>query len=262
MPPAISVSIVAAGCRTRVVQALCCSVRRSAAWACATAKAVQPLSLSSAACCSFSSVSCPPSRSAAVVLSGYSSSPSSLSSVLVSAVPTPSVSLLPRAMLLRVLAVSVNPLDVMTACGYGRSALSLARPSAVSSYPESSYPALGRDAVGVVERVGSAVWRYSRGDTLWVSRDPLAGGTFAQYIAVDGNSTRPLHSPVVHTPHPAKRAALTRCPGRVWCAVWCCCTVRVHEQCASAVLLLVRCLLRALPAIPSSLPLRGPLWCE
>ena len=115
-----------------------------------------------------------------MLLSGYSSSPSSLSTVAVSTAPTPS-SLLPRCVLLRVLAVSVNPLDVMSACGYGRSVLSL-------SPSQSSGPVLGRDAVGVVERVGSAVWRYRVGDRLWVSRDPLAGGTFAQFVAVDGNS--------------------------------------------------------------------------
>ena len=140
-----------------------------------------------------------PSHCAAVALNGYSASPASLSTtVRLTRVPVPTV-LLPREVLLRVLAVSVNPLDVLAACGYGQSVLSLST--------DGQY-GLGRDAVGVVERVGSAVWRYKAGDTLWASRDPLAKGTFAQYIAVDGRTQRTrAASAAASTSHATTRAS-------------------------------------------------------
>ena len=157
-----------------------------------------------------------PSHCAAVSLSGYSASPASLSSVRLARVAVPSA-LLPREVLLRVLAVSVNPLDVLAACGYGQSVLSL---SADGQY------GLGRDAVGVVERVGSAVWRHREGDTLWVSRDTLAGGTFAQYIAVDGRTQRTRHCPRRRSTQPRDTHCSTLC---ALALPLCCVLVSVRE---------------------------------
>jgi len=80
-----------------------------------------------------------------------------------------------RSLLVRVQHVSVNPLDVMTVKGYARSILPLATPLPC---------VLGCDAVGVVEMVGASVWDFKRGDRVWISRDPLQSGTFAERIHV------------------------------------------------------------------------------
>ena len=75
----------------------------------------------------------------------------------------------------RVHAVSVNPIDVMTRRGYGRTLIPLLSP----------YPRLvGRDGSGVVEGVGSSVWQLPVGARVWFSRDAAGDGCWAEQLNV------------------------------------------------------------------------------
>jgi len=79
----------------------------------------------------------------------------------------------PRDILIRVEAVSVNPIDTYVRGGV--IAMELPQPFI-----------LGCDAAGVVESVGAEVDRFSIGDPVWCTNQGLLGrqGTFAERIAV------------------------------------------------------------------------------
>jgi NADPH2:quinone reductase len=87
--------------------------------------------------------------------------------------------------LIKVKALSVNHVDT-----YIRSGL----------YPEDlDFPyILGRDAVGVIEKIGARVSRFKKGDAVWTTSQGRLGiqGTFAEYIAVDQDLVYPLPSGV------------------------------------------------------------------
>ena len=76
--------------------------------------------------------------------------------------------------LVRVKAVSVNPIDTYIRAGTVK--LDLPMPFVV-----------GCDLAGVVEQVGAAASRFKPGDRVWASNQGLFGrqGTFSQYAAVD-----------------------------------------------------------------------------
>lgn len=76
--------------------------------------------------------------------------------------------------LVRVKAVSVNPIDTYIRAGLVK--MDLPMPFVV-----------GCDLAGVVEEVGAAVLRFKAGDRVWASNQGLFGrqGTFSQYAAVD-----------------------------------------------------------------------------
>ena len=76
----------------------------------------------------------------------------------------------PRDVLVRVHAVSVNPVDVKQ-----RSALE----------PSDEPKILGYDAAGVVEAVGSQVTTLSVGDEVWYAGDITRAGSNAELQAVD-----------------------------------------------------------------------------
>jgi NADPH2:quinone reductase len=83
-------------------------------------------------------------------------------------IPVPE--LLPHDLLVRVAAVSVNPVDVKRRAGL----------------PESAAPTvLGYDAAGVVEAVGPAVTGYAAGDEVFYAGDITRSGSNAEYQAVD-----------------------------------------------------------------------------
>jgi zinc-binding alcohol dehydrogenase family protein len=83
-------------------------------------------------------------------------------------IPVPE--LLPHDLLVRVAAVSVNPVDVKRRAGL----------------PESAAPTvLGYDAAGVVEAVGPAVTGYAAGDEVFYAGDITRPGSNAEYQAVD-----------------------------------------------------------------------------
>jgi NADPH2:quinone reductase len=84
-------------------------------------------------------------------------------------------------LLVKVVAVAVNPVDT-----YIRSGLY----SGDLDFPY----IIGRDAVGVVEKVGSQVDGFKKGDLVWTCTQGKLGspGTFAEYIAVDQDLLYPL----------------------------------------------------------------------
>jgi NADPH2:quinone reductase len=93
--------------------------------------------------------------------------------------PKPAVE--PQDVLVRVAAVSVNPIDV-----YIRSGL----------FPlPLTYPfILGRDMAGTVEKVGAAITRFSPGDRVWCNNQGYDSrqGTFSEYVAVAEKYLYPL----------------------------------------------------------------------
>jgi NADPH2:quinone reductase len=80
----------------------------------------------------------------------------------------------PTQVLVRVGAVSVNPIDTYIRGG-------LIKPNLPQPY------ILGCDLAGVVEEVGANVKRFKRGDRVWGTNQGLQGrqGTFAEFAAVD-----------------------------------------------------------------------------
>lgn len=94
--------------------------------------------------------------------------------------------------LVRVKAVGINPLDVMHRRGYAYRLMSLPRHHAIIP---------GRDASGVVERVGSAVWNLKPGDHVWGCISPLNQGTYAQYVVANSSevSLKPKNLDWVHS---------------------------------------------------------------
>lgn len=77
--------------------------------------------------------------------------------------------------LVRVTAVSVNPIDTYIRSG------------AVAAWPLPQPFILGCDLAGVIEQVGPGATRFQIGDRVWGSCQGLLGrqGTFAEYCAVD-----------------------------------------------------------------------------
>ena len=80
----------------------------------------------------------------------------------------------PTEVLVKVVAVAVNPIDTYIRGG----AVSM-----ISHYPY----IIGCDLAGTVDRVGSEVKRFKAGDRVWGSNQGLFGrrGTFAEYASVD-----------------------------------------------------------------------------
>ena len=76
----------------------------------------------------------------------------------------------PRDVLVRVAAVSVNPVDVKVRAGLT---------------PSAEPKILGFDAAGVVDAVGSEVSTLSVGDEVWYAGDITRPGSYAEFQAVD-----------------------------------------------------------------------------
>lgn len=93
--------------------------------------------------------------------------------------PDPTVG--PTDVLVRVAAVAVNPVD--TYIRVGRVPMELPFPFII-----------GRDMVGTVEAVGSAVSRFAQGDRVWSNRQGFSGrqGTFAERLAIDETLLYPV----------------------------------------------------------------------
>ena len=86
--------------------------------------------------------------------------------------PTPEPG--PSEVLVKVGAVSVNPIDTYIRAGIAKMA---------SSFPY----IIGCDVAGTIEKCGAAVTRFKVGDRVWGSNQSLFGrqGSFAEYAAVD-----------------------------------------------------------------------------
>jgi zinc-binding alcohol dehydrogenase family protein len=75
----------------------------------------------------------------------------------------------PRDLLVRIEAISVNPVDTKLR----------------AAVPPPAPRILGWDAVGVVEEVGEAVTAFKAGDRVWYAGDITRSGSYAQYGLVD-----------------------------------------------------------------------------
>lgn len=103
----------------------------------------------------------------AYVLQSFDSAPQTLQ------VPQPEIG--DGELLVRVHAVSVNPVDLAIAGGDAREWLEYRFPVTI-----------GRDLAGVVERVGDGVSSFAPGDRVfgYIARDYAHDGSFAQYVAI------------------------------------------------------------------------------
>src|SRR3954466_904766 len=97
--------------------------------------------------------------------------------------------------LVKVSAASLNPLDVMVRDGEFKRLLRYRTPFV-----------LGHDVAGVVAGVGSAVRDFQVGDEVYARPRDLRIGTFAEYIAIDGDDVAP--KPAALTLHEAAAVPL------------------------------------------------------
>lgn len=91
--------------------------------------------------------------------------------VSIAAGPAPRAGGLLRAVRIRPLAATLNPIDVDMLHGYGRRVLA----------PSASF-VLGRDGVGVVEEVAATAMRVRRGDLVAYALDPRLRGTGSESV--------------------------------------------------------------------------------
>ena len=87
-------------------------------------------------------------------------------------------------LLIKILAISINPLDSMNVNGYNYG---------INSVVQSMPYILGRECCGVVVGVGDSILTYNHGDIVWCSIDPLSNGCFSQYVIVAPNEVS--HAP-------------------------------------------------------------------
>lgn len=113
-----------------------------------------------------------PSALLGVMKAAYINAPGPPEGIAFGNLPKPEIQ--PKQVLVKVQAVSVNPID--TYIRSGMYPMDLPKPYI-----------LGCDCAGVVEAVGSEVSRFRPGDRVWGSNQGLFGrqGTFAEYAAID-----------------------------------------------------------------------------
>jgi NADPH:quinone reductase-like Zn-dependent oxidoreductase len=80
----------------------------------------------------------------------------------------------PKEVLIRIHAASINPVDWKIRAGYMKEYIPLVLPAI-----------LGLDISGVVDSVGSEVKTFKAGDEVYAMNDPLKGGGYAEYLAVN-----------------------------------------------------------------------------
>ena len=80
--------------------------------------------------------------------------------------------------LIKVKASSVNPIDLMKREGYGKVIFEKQRKNA--------FPwILGSDFSGIIERVGSKVSNFKKGDNVWGCTSNANSGTHSEYVCID-----------------------------------------------------------------------------
>lgn len=98
----------------------------------------------------------------------------------------------PNDVMVKVLASSVNPLDIEMSRGYGNVLLSMGH--AIMSYgiDTLSYGRLpvtpGRDFVGKIVSKGNSVWNYKPGDIIWGTVTPYENGSHADHVVTSENA--------------------------------------------------------------------------
>lgn len=87
--------------------------------------------------------------------------------------------------MIKVHAVSLNPLDVAMRGGYGAKLLKLRRDPLSVMDSDSEFPLiLGRDLSGVVVDCGSGVTHFAPGDEVWAAVPPWKQGSLAEYVTL------------------------------------------------------------------------------
>lgn len=98
----------------------------------------------------------------------------------------------PNDILVRVLASSVNPLDIAMTRGYGNMLLSFSNLVMSSGIDRLSFDrlplTLGRDFVGQIVARGNSVSLYKPGDIVWGTVPPYENGSHADYVVTSDNS--------------------------------------------------------------------------
>ena len=80
--------------------------------------------------------------------------------------------------LVKIIASSVNPIDLMKRQGYGKSVFEKQR--------RINFPwVIGSDFSGHVVSVGSKVTRFKEGDEVWGCTSKATSGTYAEYASID-----------------------------------------------------------------------------
>ena len=92
--------------------------------------------------------------------------------------PNPAVG--PQDVLIQVRAAGVNPIDWKIAEGYMKGRIPLVLPAI-----------LGNEVAGVIIEAGSATSRFKKGGEVYARLDPLRGGGYAEYVAVDAKLVAP-----------------------------------------------------------------------
>jgi NADPH:quinone reductase-like Zn-dependent oxidoreductase len=92
--------------------------------------------------------------------------------------PNPAVG--PQDVLIQVRAAGVNPIDWKIAEGYMKDRIPLVLPAI-----------LGNEVAGVIIEAGSATSRFKKGGEVYARLDPLRGGGYAEYVAVDAKLVAP-----------------------------------------------------------------------
>lgn len=99
----------------------------------------------------------------------------------------------PGQVMVRVMAASINPLDLMMTRGYGQQVLGVmheADASVAGLQPSTAFPlcSLGRDFSGEVVEVGAGVTRLKVGDQVWGTSFPTSQGTFQQFSVLEADN--------------------------------------------------------------------------
>ncbi|WP_255647001.1 NADP-dependent oxidoreductase [Inquilinus sp. Marseille-Q2685] len=126
-----------------------------------------------------------------------------LGGAVVEDVPVPEVG--PHEVLIRVVAASINPLDIKLIGG------------GLDAYFPLAFPySLGTDLAGTVERAGALAARWRPGDTVIARADPVRGGAFAEFAVVPATrvAAAPAGLPL------AVAAGLPTAAGTAWQALF------------------------------------------
>lgn len=87
--------------------------------------------------------------------------------------------------MIKVIAASLNPLDISMRGGYGAKLLKLRRDPFSVMDSESEFPLiLGRDVSGVVVDCGSDVTHFAPGDEVWAAVPPWKQGSLAEFVTL------------------------------------------------------------------------------
>uniref|UniRef100_UPI00398F2ED6 reticulon-4-interacting protein 1 homolog, mitochondrial isoform X2 n=1 Tax=Pristiophorus japonicus TaxID=55135 RepID=UPI00398F2ED6 len=122
----------------------------------------------------------------------------------------------PNEVMIKVHAVSLNPIDISMRNGYGATALKMKRDPLNMKAAGSEFPLiLGRDVSGVIMETGLNVSHFKPGDEVWAAVPPWKAGTLAEFVVASANEV--AHKPKALSHRQA--AALPYVALTVWSAL-------------------------------------------